>query len=122
MLINEVKDHLIKVIIPFWKSLRDDKHGGYYGYVDFDLNVDYLALKGCILNSRIMWFFSNAYSVLKDESLLLEANHAYEFFKNSCLDKEKGGVFWSLNYDGTVYDSTKHTYNQAFAIYALSSY
>lgn len=27
-----------------------------------------------------------------------------------------------MNYDGTVSDSTKHTYNQAFAIYALSSY
>lgn len=33
-----------------------------------------------------------------------------------------GGVFWSVTREGAVYDSTKHTYNQAFAIYALSAY
>ena len=33
-----------------------------------------------------------------------------------------GGVYWSLNYQGEPQDASKHTYNQAFAIYALSSY
>ncbi|HCW39488.1 MAG TPA: N-acylglucosamine 2-epimerase, partial [Lachnospiraceae bacterium] len=76
----------------------------------------------CILNSRITWFFSNAYTLLKDESLLDEAKHGYAFLKDYCLDKEYGGIYWSLNYDGTPKDTTKHTYNQAFCIYALSSY
>jgi len=39
-----------------------------------------------------------------------------------CLDKVNGGIYWSMNYDGSVLDSTKHTYNQAFAIYALSAF
>ena len=39
-----------------------------------------------------------------------------------CVDSEKGGVYWSVQYDGTPEDTTKHTYNQAFSIYALSSY
>ena len=38
------------------------------------------------------------------------------------MDKENGGIFWSMQYDGTPEDTTKHTYNQAFSIYALSSY
>lgn len=38
------------------------------------------------------------------------------------MDKENGGIFWSMKYDGTPEDTTKHTYNQAFSIYALSSY
>lgn len=38
------------------------------------------------------------------------------------MDKENGGIYWSMNYDGTPLDTTKHTYNQAFSIYALSSY
>lgn len=42
--------------------------------------------------------------------------------RDCCEDKENGGVFWSVTYDGKVSDSTKHTYNQAFAIYALSTY
>ena len=121
-MVQEVKEHLCNKIIPFWKRLRDDEHGGYYGYMDFDLKVDRQAVKGCILNSRITWFFANAYTLLKDESLLEEARHGYEFLRDCCMDKENGGIFWSMTYDGKPEDSTKHTYNQAFAIYALSSY
>ena len=124
---DEMKDHLKNGIIPFWKKLRDDEFGGYYGWLDYDLELDKKAVKGCILNSRITWFFANAYTLSKalgeaDESLLAEAEHGYEFLKNACVDKEFGGIYWSLNYDGTPADTTKHTYNQAFCIYALASY
>jgi len=122
MMVQEIKAHLLEGIIPFWKGLRDNEFGGYYGWVDYDLNVDKQAVKGCILNSRIMWFFSNAYTLLKDESLLDEAKHGFAFMKEHCMDKENGGIFWSLKYDGTPEETLKHTYNQAFAIYALSSY
>lgn len=122
MMLEEVKAHLLNDIIPFWKNLRDDEFGGYYGYMDYDLNVDKKAVKGCILNSRITWFFANAYTLLKDESLLEEAKHGFAFMKEHCMDKENGGIFWSMKYDGTPEDTTKHTYNQAFSIYALSSY
>ena len=119
---EEITKHLTDDIIPFWKNLRDDEFGGYYGYLDYDLKLDNKAEKGCILNSRITWFFSNAYTLLKDKSLLEEADHGYEFLKEHCIDKEYGGIYWSMKYDGTPLDTTKHTYNQAFCIYALSSY
>ena len=122
MITEEIREHLTDRIIPFWKGLRDDEHGGYYGYMDYDLKVDRQAVKGCILNSRITWFFANAYLTLGEESLLEEARHGYEFMKEYCVDREKGGVYWSVAYDGTPEDTTKHTYNQAFAIYALSAY
>lgn len=122
MMVEEITKHLKEGIIPFWKNLRDDQYGGYYGYMDYQQNLDKKAVKGCILNSRITWFFSNAYMTLGDESLLDEARHGYEFLRDHCLDRECGGVFWSVKYDGTPEDTTKHTYNQAFSIYALSSY
>lgn len=78
--------------------------------------------KGCILNSRITWFFASAYKALKDPKLLDEAAHGYEFLKEYCIDREYGGIYWSMNYDGSPKDTTKHTYNQAFSIYALSAY
>lgn len=56
------------------------------------------------------------------EELLDYARHGYEFMKAACLDKEHGGAFWSVSFDGKPYDTTKHTYNQAFAIYALAAY
>ncbi len=122
MFITEIKEHLTKDIIPFWRGLKDEEYGGFYGYMGYDLALDKKAVKGCILNSRILWFFSNAYLVLKKDGLLEDAGHAFRFLKEYCVDRENGGVYWSLTFDGKPEDTTKHTYNQAFAIYALSSY
>jgi len=119
---EEIRKHLVEQLIPFWSALRDEENGGYYGYMDMSGQVDKKAVKGCILNSRITWFFSQAYLTLKDEMLLDQARHGFEFLKNYCYDEEFGGVYWSLKYNGAPEDNTKHTYNQAFAIYALSSY
>ncbi len=119
---KEIRCHLETRLIPFWEGLKDEENGGYYGYMDYDLHVNRQYEKGCILNSRILWFFSNAYKLLKKENLKADAAHAYRFLKEYCLDPEYGGVFWSVTYDGQVKDDTKHTYNQAFAVYALASY
>ena len=113
---------LTGTILPFWMNLRDDEHGGYYGLMDFDLQVDKTAEKGCILNSRILWFFAQAALATGRQDLKDHACHAYLFLKDHCLDREYGGVYWSLTYDGQPLDTTKHTYTQAIAIYALASY
>ena len=119
---NEVRHELVSHILPFWEGLKDSERGGFYGLLDFNLKLEKNAVKGCILNSRILWFFSSAYRLLGDEDIFPYARHAYKFLMEKCLDPDYGGLFWSVNADGTVYDSTKHTYNQAFAIYALSAY
>lgn len=119
---NEVEIELVNHIIPFWMNLKDEEHGGYYGYMDYDLKVDKTFEKGCILNSRILWFFSSAYTMLGSASLLEAADHAWNFMKEHCVDQEYGGIFWSVAFNGKPLDTTKHTYNQAFAIYALSAY
>ena len=135
---KEFYEHLTKKIIPFWVGLHDDEYGGYYGYMDYDLGLDKKAVKGCILNSRIMWFFANAYMLFKGDEVkalataeenegyaqlcLKEAQHAHDFMLKYCIDREYGGVLWAVNYDGSIADDIKHTYNQAFSIYALASY
>lgn len=40
MMVEEVKSHLLNNIIPFWKGLRDDEYGGYYGWLGYDLVLD----------------------------------------------------------------------------------
>ncbi len=122
MRVDEIKEHLRRDLIPFWKNLKDNEFGGFYGEMDFDLNLYKNADKGGILNSRILWFFSNAYITLQEEDCLKYATWAYEFLKTAFLDKEHGGVYWSVTYDGRPSDDTKHTYNQAFAVYGLASY
>ncbi len=121
MLADDCRKELTERIIPFWNKLRDDENGGFYGFVDNSLNVDKKADKGVILTSRILWFYSSCYRTLGDEYLLDNARHEYEFLKK-CVDPENGGVYWMMTYDGKPSDTMKHTYNQAFAIYALSTY
>lgn len=116
------REMLTGQILPFWSRLRDDEFGGFYGYMDYELQLDPKAEKGCILNSRILWFFSEAAALLKDEQAACQADHAFRFLMDHCVDRINGGIYWSLHYDGTPADTTKHTYNQAFAIYALSAY
>lgn len=122
MLKTEVQNELENHIIPFWDSLCDYERGGFYGYMGYDLSLDKNAPKGVILHSRILWFYSNCYLVLGKKEYLEKAEHCFDFLKSFCVDKEYGGVYWLMNADGTVNDSMKHTYCQAFFIYAMSSY
>ncbi|MGN0674603.1 MAG: AGE family epimerase/isomerase [Oscillospiraceae bacterium] len=121
MLVQECKKELTERILPFWNKLRDDENGGFYGFMNNSLEVDKKADKGVILTSRILWFYSSCYRTLGEDHMLDNARHAYEFLKK-CVDHENGGVYWMMTYDGKPADTMKHTYNQAFAIYALSAY
>ena len=121
MLIEELRNHLTGTILPFWAGLTDEKNGGFYGWVDRDLNVNKAAHKGCILNSRILWTFSTAARVLGDEQWLTQARHALRFMERF-EDKQRGGLYWSVSAAGEPLDRTKHTYCQAFAIYGLAAY
>ena len=117
----EMKAHLTGKILPFWQRLTDWERGGWYGYVDYDLNVLKDAHKGCILNSRVLWTFATAARVLGDAEYLRYARHALDFMSRF-EDKERGGVYWSVTAQGEPLDRTKHTYCQAFAIYGLAAY
>ena len=121
-MVTEIRKELTEHIIPFWDSLEDKEYGGFYGFMDNELKLDKGAVKGVILHSRILWFYSNCYLTLKDEKCLEKAKGCYEFMKKYCVDHENGGVYWAVNADGSVSDDMKHTYCQAFFIYALASY
>ena len=119
---EEIRNELENHIIPFWDSLCDYERGGFYGFMDSSLNLDKNAPKGVILHSRILWFYSNCYLTLGRKDCLEKAKHAYDFLNKYCVDRENGGVYWMVNADGTVNDDLKHTYCQAFFVYAMSGY
>lgn len=121
MLSSEIREHLENTIIPFWKALKDNRYGGFYGFMDEGLQLDRKADKGCILNSRILWFFSSAARVLGREDLRACADHAYCFLSRF-EDPENGSLCWSVTFDGRPADTTRHTYCQAFGLYGLAAY
>jgi mannobiose 2-epimerase len=120
--IRTFENHLKNQLLPFWNRMEDVENGGFYGYANESGVPDKNSIKSCILNSRILWFYSASYNLLKEEELLKKAKHAFSFLQNHFYDSRYQGVFWSVEADGTPLDTTKHTYNQAFAIYALSEY
>ena len=49
MLADKCRKELTERILPFWNKIRDDENGGFYGFMDTDLQVDKTADKGCLL-------------------------------------------------------------------------
>ena len=128
---QEMQDVLEKNILRFWlDKMVDHEHGGFYGRIDGNGVLHPEAEKGAILNARILWAFSAAYRVFSHLSPLTSylseyleaATRAKDYLINHFLDKEYGGVYWSLDYLGRPSDTKKQFYAIGFAIYGLSEY
>jgi len=120
---QKVEAELLSDILPFWlKYSIDDEFGGFRGQISNDLTIDPHAAKGLILNSRILWTFSKAFSVYHDPLYLAAARRAYEYLTRYFWDAEFGGVYWMLDYLGKPHDTKKRIYGQAFTVYSLAEY
>jgi len=122
-LATRAKRELLDDILPFWRARTvDERRGGFIGQMSNDLHVKEDAPKGLILNARILWTFSAAYSYTRDDQDRTLARRAYEYLTSRFLDQEHGGYFWELDPGGAVLDENKKIYGQAFCIYALAEY
>ena len=70
-MVEELKEEFFGHVIPYWMDKVDPEYGGYYGQMDYQLNLNKKADKGCILNSRILWFFSNLYEMFGEANRLM---------------------------------------------------
>ena len=110
-------------ILHFWQErMVDYRQGGFYGRIDGYNVLHPDAEKGAVLNARILWTFAAAARVLNNTPYRILAARAYDYLMQWFMDREQGGVYWSLNADGTPLDTKKQTYAIAFAIYGLAEY
>jgi len=120
---QEVREVLEYNILRFWIDRMQDKvNGGFYGRIDNKNRLHADADKGAILNARILWTFSAAYRVLRKPVYLEMATRAKCYFIDHFIDKEYGGIYWSLDYKGQPKDTKKQFYAIGFAVYGLSEY
>ena len=120
---QEMQDVLEQNILRFWlDKMVDREHGGFYGRIDGNGILHPEAEKGAILNARILWAFSAAYRVLGNQEYLKAATRAKDYLIEHFIDKEYGGVYWSVDYLGRPLDTKKQFYAIGFAIYGLSEY
>ena len=118
-----MQDVLQNNILRFWlDKMVDQENGGFYGRIDGHGVLHPDAEKGAILNARILWSFSAAYRVLGDEEYLKAATRAKDYIIDHFIDKEYGGVYWSLDSKGQPLDTKKQFYAIGFVIYGMSEY
>ena len=123
LLRKEMQDVVESNILRFWQDkMVDREHGGFYGRIDAQEVLHKDAEKGAILNARILWTFSAAYRVLHKPEFLEMATYAKEYFIEHFIDKEYGGVYWSLDYLGNPLNTRKQFYAIGFALYGMSEY
>lgn len=115
---NELHD-----ILSWWMQWSiDTDHGGFVGKIDHDNRIYAEAAKGSVLNSRILWAFSAAYSLAHRGEYLKIAERAFHYNAENFIDKEFGGVYWSVDFTGKPLDTKKQVYALAFSVYGLTEF
>ncbi len=110
-------------ILDYWmKHTIDETHGGFVGRIDHDNIVHSIAPKGSVLNSRILWTFSSAARLTRNEDYQFTAERAFHYIRDFFADKEHGGLYWTVDHKGQPLDTKKQVYALSFGIYGLSEY
>jgi cellobiose epimerase len=119
---KELEQELGSILRYWMEHTPDEEQGGFYGRIDGENNVHPDAPKGVVLNGRILWTFSAAYGYTKDPRWLQLAKRAYGYLLTHFMDRQCGGVFWSVDHTGNMLDGRKQIYGLAFCLYGLSEY
>lgn len=110
-------------ILNWWMTYTiDPENGGFYGKVNHDNLPDNKAVKGLVLNARILYTFSSAYLLTGKNEYLTIAHRAFNYLTTYFLDEEYGGFYWSVDFQGNRLEGKKQVYGQVFVIYALAEY
>ena len=118
-----MRDVLDHNILNYWiDHVTDHEDGGYYGEIDGHDHLVPGAEKGAILNARILWAFSAAYRVTGNKEYLKAADRAKAYILDYFIDRQYGGVYWSVDAKGNPLDTKKQTYAIGFTIYGMSEY
>jgi mannobiose 2-epimerase len=104
------------------RNTSDTVNGGFVGRVEHDGRRVEDADKGVVLNSRILWFFSEIARADGRPGYRETAARAFAYWLQHFDDRHAGGAVWKLSADGRVVDGKKQVYAQAFCIYALAAY
>ena len=75
-----------------------------------------------MLNSRILWTFSAAYNQTREGKYLTLAKRAKQYIVDHFVDREFGGVFWSVDFHGHPLETRKQIYGIAFCIFGLTEF
>ncbi|WP_261387938.1 AGE family epimerase/isomerase [Chitinophaga pinensis] len=109
MLTNTLQQELLQElrrILDYWATETvDETNGGFIGRISHHNIKDPYAVKGSVLNARILWTFSAAYNLLGTAQYRELATRAWDYLRSCFADKVHGGLYWTVDYTGKVVDN-----------------
>ena len=122
LLKSQLSQELGNILIYWLDNAADTTNGGFVGQIDFEEKKIFQAEKGAVLNARILWTFSAAFQLIKDDELKSTAKKAFDYIEKCFYDEKNGGIYWSVNSDGSPKDTKNQIYALAFVIYGMTEY
>lgn len=119
---KETENELNRILSWWMENTVDGVHGGFIGKMDHNNTVFPNAPRGSVLNSRILWAFSATYNASHTKEHLTMAVRAFDYIVEYFIDREFGGIFWTVDFNGRPLESKKQIYALAFAVYGLSEF
>lgn len=116
---NELTDN----ILNYWaKEVYDIQRNTFFGRITNSGEKFPEAPLSAVFTTRVMWTFAAAYRIYPTALYNKMSDEAFRILLETFWDKENGGIYWSVNPDGTPLDTKKQFYAETFFIYALSEY
>lgn len=120
---KQFESELTDNILHYWvKNVYDPDRKTFFGRIDFHEKKYPDAFLSAVFTTRIMWTFSAAYRYYPTAVYKQMADEAFRILMDSFWDEKNGGIYWSVEPEGTAVDKKKQFYAEAFFIYALSEY
>ncbi len=108
----EIKRHLQSEIVGRWIPRAIDPEGGFHQNFDSAWKSLPDDSRGVVYQARLTWLAS-----IGGNNQVAE--HGVRYLIDHMWDKKNGGFWWSVGLNGKP-STEKHTYGNAFALYALA--
>jgi mannobiose 2-epimerase len=135
--LNKFTPEQIKTLLAYKIAVDNELHAILDWWMNHIISVDQLKFNGkinnenlpianasigLVLQCRLLWTFSTAYSSTKNKTYLAFSNTIYIYLIKHFTDKVYGGYYWSVKQNGEPELDKKQIYGLAFAIYGLAAY
>lgn len=118
----EMEESLLHETLDKWYPMCvDQEHGGFITTYTYDWKPSGNQDKMIVTQARHTWVNARASQLYPQRAYFMDgALHGYRFLRDRMWDRDYGGFYSLVRRDGSVADSMKTAYGNAFAIYALS--
>src|SRR3954447_24480411 len=120
---NEIDFTIHQMLTAWYPKDMDTMYGGFLSNFTYDFKPTGNQEKFIVTQGRHTW--SNCKAAMRYPNVPYYktlAQHGYKFLHDVMWDKTYGGFYTMVDRKGTVIDSTKNAYGNAFGIYALAAY